>query len=427
MNAADLAYLSLKEVFGMELPVYLLGATSRISKDLLQMSSKDGYRFAAIWDEKWQQINEADQYEKLLELYRSKEYEILPIPADLNAIHGGVVIVAVEEMYQRKWLSYCKKSEHKIYDGYDIRYYMAYRNCIEENSGAENLLEKCRNCRASFRSCPVRREYYKTQRNETRDKVIRHLAMKVGYICNLKCKYCVEYVPMFTKEQRKALDVEGCLSDLDKLSDSMEYIELLSISGGDAMLNRGLSILIDKAAEKDNVRDIYILTNGTYLPHTDILDALERNKDRIRIVINNYSINNEAEKMIPELKRRGISYNLRNNEGWYDFNDIRFRNCSIYQLKNLYENCSFDRHPGFYHVMIDGKINMRCGAANALLYYLDKFDVCTEDYIDVRNIPVEKLPDKLTRLEDRDYLDICNYCAGCKEADRTLGAATDQL
>lgn len=260
-----------------------------------------------------------------------------------------------------------------------------------------------------------------------RTKVMSHLAMKVGYICNLKCNYCCEYLPRYTSKHKKTFDLQGCLSDLEKLADSLEYINILSFSGGDAMLNRGLSVLIDKAAEKTNIGDIYILTNGTYLPHKDILDALEKHRDRIRIVINNYSINHEAEKIIPELKRRGISCNLRDNAGWYDLTDTSFRNYSIYQLKDLYENCSFDSASDFYHIMIGGKVNMRCGVANSLLYYLDKYKDYTEDYIDIRNLSMEEIPDALTSLEDRGYLDICNYCVGCKSADRVIEAAAEQL
>lgn len=427
MKTIDLDYLAFKRIFGMGLPVYMLGASSQVSKRLLSMINKDGYKLEAVWDERWQQIRNSEEYKELLNKYQIAGYEICPVPADIDAVPKGIIIVAAEERYQRKWMHYCEKSPHYVYDGYDVLYYKTYCRCIEENQNEDVFLEKCRNCQASFRSCPVRRNYYEKQRGEVRTKVIRHIAMKVGYVCNLKCNYCCEYVPRFTTDQRKTFDLQGCMADIEKLCGSMEYIDRLSFSGGDAMLNKELSVLIDEVAKKDNIGDIYILTNGTYLPHKDILDALERNKERIRIVINNYSINHNAEKMVPELEKRKINYNVRDNAGWYDLTDISFRNYSIYHLKDLYENCSFDKVDGFYYIMFEGKISMRCGVANGLLYFMNKYEECTEDYVDIREISTEKIADALTCLENRDYLDICSYCVGCKASERTIGAAMEQL
>lgn len=427
MKIADLECLGLKNIFGMGMPVYMLGATSQVSKKLLEIMNKDGYKLAAVWDEKWHQIRESDQYGDVLSRYQAAGYEILPVPANISAVPKGIIIVAIEMRYQRKWIYYCENSSHFVYDGYDVMYYKTYCKCIEENNEDDVFLEKCRNCRASFRSCPVRRSYYEDYRKETKTKVLRHIAMKVGYVCNLKCNYCCEYVPRFTADQKKAFDLQGCMADIEKLSASMEYIDRLSFSGGDAMLNRDLSILIDEVAKKVNIGDIYILTNGTYLPHKDILDALERNKDRVRIVINNYSINNSAEKIVPELKRRKINHVVRDNAGWYDLTDVSFHNYSPYKLKDLYENCSFDKCDGYYYIIFEGKISMRCGVANGLLYYLNKYNECTEDYVDIRKISEEEITDALICLEDRDYLDVCNYCVGCEESDRTMGAATEQL
>ncbi len=412
MKSAAFEYMRIKNIFEKGMPVYLLGTTSQLSRQLLQMIRKEGYSFAVLWDEKWQ---------------NEKQYKVFPVPADISKVPRGIIIVAGEERYQDKWLSFCRESGHLVYDGYDVRLFTTYCRCAETDNGEEDLLKRCKNCRAAFRSCPVRREWYETQKKGNRDKVIRHLAMKVGYICNLKCNYCCEYVPRFTSRHKKRFDLGGCLSDIEKLAETLEYISVLSFSGGDAMLNRELSVLIDRVAEKKNIGDIYILTNGTYLPHADILDVLERSKDRIRIVINNYSLNHEAEKIIPELEKRGISHNLRNNSGWYDLTDTDFRDYSVYHLKDLYENCSFDRQSGLYHVMFEGKVNMRCGVANGLLYYLEKYDECIEDYIDIRSLAARDIPSALTSLENRGYLDICNYCAGCKTTDRTIEAAALQL
>ena len=193
------------------------------------------------------------------------------------------------------------------------------------------------------------------------------------------------------------------------------------------MLNRGLASVIRETIKLDNIGDIYTLTNGTYIPHEDILNAIEENKDRVRIVINNYKINNRSEILIAELEKRNITHQLRDNDGWYDLNNITFRNRSIYELKELYSNCSFDRNEGHYYITNDGKLNLRCGVANSILYYLDRYDEHTQDYVDIRKLSVNEIPATLTALESRGYLDICNFCEGCSVDKRTIGAADDQM
>lgn len=422
----NLKYLDINEFAKSGKPVYMLGATSKTSKGLLKMFGKENLKFTGIWDEKWQQINYSSDYQAIKFLYNENGYEIKPIPSDLNLLEDGIILTAVEERFQRKWLKYCNASKHLIIDGYDAVFYSQYIDCINRHSSHDELLALCKNCPASFRSCPVRRSSYEAN-GERKDKVLRHIAFKAGYICNLKCKYCCEYIPSFEQHHKKRFDVNGNINTIRLLSRSLEYINRLSFSGGDVMLNRELSTLIDYASAVPNIGDIYILTNGTYLPHSDVLDAIERNSNNVRIVINNYSINNFGEKLIPELKKRNISYFLRDNSGWYDLSEKSFKNRSVIELKELYANCSFDKNDGYYYIVYDDKMNMGCGVANSLLYYLDKFDECTEDYINLKKISAEELPSSITKLEDREYLDICNYCTGCTNETRTLGAAENQL
>ncbi|MGN1135977.1 MAG: radical SAM protein [Oscillospiraceae bacterium] len=426
MNTNDLKYLDINEFMKSGKPVYMLGATSKTSKGLLEMFSKADLKFTEIWDEKWLNIKNSTDYQAIKAFYDENDYEIKPIPSNLDWLEEGIIIAAVEERFQRRWINYCKASKHLIIDGYDVVFYPQYIECLNKHSSHDEMLALCKKCPASFRSCPVRRASYEAN-GEHKDKVIRHIAFKAGYICNLKCKYCCEYIPSFEQHHKKKFDVSGNINTLRILTESLEYINRLSFSGGDVMLNRELGVLIDYVSAAKNIGDIYILTNGTYLPHSDVLDAIERNSKNVRIVINNYNINNCGEKLIPELEKRGITFFLRDNAGWYDLSDKSFKNRSVTELKELYANCSFDKNDGYYYIVFDGKMSMRCGVANGLLYYLDKFDECTEDHIDLKKFSTEELPSAITKLEDREYLDICNYCTGCTDETRTLGAAENQL
>jgi hypothetical protein len=146
-------------------------------------------------------------------------------------------------------------------------------------------------------------------------------------------------------------------------------------------------------------------------------------------VINNYSLNNRAKPLVNELNRRGINNRLRDNVGWYDLSDQTFKGRCVEELKSIYRNCSFDNSNGggYYYVYEDGKVNHRCGVASALLYFKGIHNECNEDYIDLRELSIDEIPDTLTRLEDRGYLDSCNFCPSCSPETRILKAAEDQL
>ena len=423
----DVLDLSIKNIVKADKPLYVLGAMSRTSKRLLGILKEHSVRIESVWDENWLEIMHTEKYAALREAYRARGCTVEPIPVDVSTVPPGVIFVACEERFQRKWLSYCNRSVHEVYDAQDIILWPVHFKCASQNAGNPDLLTCCRKCRASYRSCPVREGRFQAQSQEKKDKVIRHIAIKSGFICNLRCEYCCEFIPRFNKEHKKPFDADGTISDIRKLSSSLEYIDLMSFSGGDVMLNRGLAEVIRQTVKLDNIGDIYILTNGTYVPHEDILSVIEENRDHVRIVINNYAVNNEAEILIAELDKRHLNYRLRDNSGWYELNDLAFRNRSVNELKDLYNRCSFDKNEGYYYIMIEGKLNLRCGVANGILYYLEKHDEHKQDHIDVRKLSVSEIPAALTALEDRGYLDACNFCAGCSLETRTIGAAADQL
>lgn len=323
--------------------------------------------------------------------------------------------------YLEKWRRICQEAGINYTDGYEILYSDVYSECRKQ--GMNNLLERCRKCKASYHSCPVRREYY----NHKRTKVLRHVAFKAGFICNLKCEYCCEFLPYFNQTHRISFDTQRYISDLKKMSDCSEYIKILSFSGGDVMLNEEISEIIDFACNLPNVGDLYILTNGTYVPKEKVLDALERNRERIHIVINDYEINSKARNLIDELERRSVKSKLRPNDGWYNFTDISFRGRSTEELKQLYENCAFDWNDNSYYIYVNGVLSMRCGVANGILHYKKLYKECKESYVNIGDLSPEELSKQINAMEEKGYVEMCNYCSGCSLDDRNLKPAETQI
>ncbi len=386
--------------------IYMLGAASSTSRKLIKMMEQAGREFTEIWDEVNTELTS----------------RVINNPENLSEIKDGIVIIAVEQRYLSKWTEACRNYLNVEYaDGFELVYSEIYQEC--KNRGTDNMLERCKSCKASIHSCPNRRAYY----NNTRKKTIKQLAFKAGFICNLKCKYCCEFLPYFKKEHIVGFNVDDYKKDLKKLSDACEYIHILSFSGGDAMLNTGMAQLIDYATSIENIGDIYILTNGTYIPNDTVLESLERNKERVHIVINDYEINNKAHSLVDELKKRDVLCNVRPNAGWYDFTDLSFKNRTDEELKEIYRNCSFDATETSYYIYCNGKVTMRCGVANGIMHYLNLYDECKDEYADVRNTPVNMLADELDRIDKKGFVKMCNYCTSCKVEERVLQPAKMQL
>jgi hypothetical protein len=389
--------VSIKAILDRNLPIYLHGATGGDGLFVSDLLKKHRVEPAGIFD--------------------NPRLEYVP------SVPKGIVIVATKERYRRNLLEKWRAAGHAAVDAGDIRLRPVYIDCFNKNKHGKDLPLQCRGCKASYRHCPVR----SPAGGGTRDHVIPHIAIKVGSICNLRCKYCCEFTPRFKDRHKFKFDADAIIADIRKLSESCEYISVLSISGGDAMLNKGLERVIEKAASCKNIGEIYCLTNGTYVPNADILDAIQKYKDKAWIIINNYSRNNRAIPLIEELNRRGIKNLLRDNSGWYDFSDLGFRDRGVDELRQIYDDCCFDANDGHYHIMIQGKISMRCGVANAILHYLDKWNECPKDWIDIRALAADEIPRALALLEDRGYCDICNYCAMAAVEKRTIAPAEEQV
>lgn len=385
--------------------IYLLGATSRTSMALQTEMSSYGRTFAEIWNER---IMGEDEIKNLFQNKPFQNQDVL-------------VILALEMRYLEKWTRICKEAGINYTDGYEVIYSDLYFQC--QSQGKENLLERCKSCKASYHSCPVRREYYDNKKT----KVLRHVAFKAGFVCNLRCKYCCEYLPYFDKSHIVPFDAQKYITDLKKLSDCSEYIKILSFSGGDVMLNEDLAQIIDHAASLPNVGDMYILTNGTYVPGKRVLDALERNREQIHIIINDYELNGAAKELTAELQKRSVRCNRRPNSGWYDLTDISFRNRSVAELKELYEHCTFDWNDNSYYIYCNGVINMRCGVANGILHYADLYEACKESYVNIRDFAPEELAEQINRIEEKGYVEMCNYCSGCDLEKRNIKAADTQI
>lgn len=143
---------------------------------------------------------------------------------------------------------------------------------------------------------------------------IPQLQFLVTTRCSLRCINCNAYIPYFGThgKNHKDLSPQEFKQDLDKLSEAVTHIRRFILIGGEPLLHKELSSLIEIAAQSSMISLIEIITNGTIVPSSVILDTIERYKEKIYFHISNYQDNPaltsrlKHEKIFGALKERDI-------------------------------------------------------------------------------------------------------------------------
>ncbi len=153
---------------------------------------------------------------------------------------------------------------------------------------------------------------------------IPQLQFLVTTRCSLRCINCNAYIPYFGTHGKKHKDLspQDFKHDLDKLSEAVTHIRRFILIGGEPLLHKELSSLIEIAAQNSMISLIEIITNGTIVPSSIILDTIERYKEKIYFHISNYQANPaliyrlKHEKIFQVLKERDIKYQMSAHQSW---------------------------------------------------------------------------------------------------------------
>lgn len=124
------------------------------------------------------------------------------------------------------------------------------------------------------------------------------LAFFVTERCNLRCEFCG--IGLDVRKKAKAdLPLENLKRDLKIFFASVDYVEALVLTGGEALLHSRLPELLDFIIDKYNgkIGQLALISNGTNLPSAELLKQLK--KHRVEFRISDYSGSN-----IPDYEKR---------------------------------------------------------------------------------------------------------------------------
>ena len=180
--------------------------------------------------------------------------------------------------------------------------------------------------------------------------------LKLGSICNLKCRICTyensikwakdakalkladdETVDYYLANSRWAEDYPDFWDDLLQYVDNAIQIDF---AGGDPLLIKEHYRFLELLTEKVDVSDIAIHynTNGSILPSDDILENIWPKFERVEIML---SIDATGKKF--EYQRHGAKWETvnRNIERFREFDNIVLQVCHTVNILNVLDICDF--------------------------------------------------------------------------------------
>ncbi len=138
---------------------------------------------------------------------------------------------------------------------------------------------------------------------------IAQVEMHIMDACNLNCRGCAHFSPIFNKD---IPDFESRINDVKQLSQKFAYIHQFYILGGEPFLNPEIGKYVEYIRSILPESDLIIVTNGLLILKADdsILEKIREND--VMISISEYRpVHNVIEKIKEILERHGIEYEIR--------------------------------------------------------------------------------------------------------------------
>lgn len=250
---------------------------------------------------------------------------------------------------------------------------------------------------------------------------LRRTTMVITQRCTLKCKLCLAFMPYYENP------VDMTLSDVEKTLksyfDIVDYVGIFSVTGGEPLMHKDIAKIMEMVfSYRNQIEDtIDMVTNGTIPIGEDLLQVLQDNKDKARIIVSNYGkdLSKNIDKVIKALEEWGINYRVQNYagddnwlfDGWVDFSDHSLKHDTPEKLRQQALRCIFRR--GHYYVINDGELHP-CSRS----YWRMRTGVIPknkEQYIDLLHAneeETEELKERLKSIENLEALNSCAYCNG---------------
>ena len=226
--------------------------------------------------------------------------------------------------------------------------------------------------------------------------------------CTLRCINCSSLMPYYNVT--KNFDIERLIKDVKNVIEIVDYIPRINVLGGEPFIHPELHKLLRILNNSDKVEKVRIITNGTVIPHNElILQELRNPKMQVRI--SHYTLGHiDAQKFALYLLDKSITFTFKefgdNEFQWYDFGDFQKRCRSHSELQIQKECCDVE-----WFSLLNGKLYCCPRAAHAADANLIPDDV--NNYCVIRDESKSNTQMRASLYEfimNQSFHDACDYC-----------------
>lgn len=150
------------------------------------------------------------------------------------------------------------------------------------------------------------------------ENVLPYVEMHVSDCCNLNCKGCTHFSPLFNSLNA---NLENAMNDVKKLMRKVSHIMVFRLLGGEPFLNSELGNYVESLRSMLPDTCIQIVTNGLLIPKvkSEILECIRKN--HVIVSISNYPPTKEKiSEIMSCLDKHGVRYVISRYEDKAVFN-----------------------------------------------------------------------------------------------------------
>lgn len=145
-----------------------------------------------------------------------------------------------------------------------------------------------------------------------KDIIVGINPLLVTFRCNLRCKLCSTGTPY--KKIQADFPLEQLQKVVHRQFEIIKFVRKFSLGGGEPTLHRQLPEFIEflMGEYKDRFETLEILTNGVSMPSDTLLRTIQKYKDTVYLMIDDYGgLSKNAWRLSDVLTRDGIKHDVR--------------------------------------------------------------------------------------------------------------------
>jgi organic radical activating enzyme len=331
---------------------------------------------------------------------------IKPFPKNVNKDKTLIIFCIGNVLTHRNILSQLYENQYQhIVNGVDLRSGLLCPMSLETKFDNRFCVENnfCAACGCTRLDSLIKDKF------STKDQGLFYSALHflVNTVCNLKCKYCYQYMRSYPNSLKQNVSFERICRDIDVVMNAVDSIASVFIVGGETFMHPDIGRIFRKILEKENFGLLIIPTNGIVKMSKEQLDALQ--DFRVRLAFSNYigSISAKQEEIlwrnIELAQSMGINATFQNAlPSWNIPGTFEEKPYSQEEVKNLRKHCAY-----ICNWVYSGKIFI-CSFSISMHNLIKKYK---DDFVDIDGATSqEDLRQKMIDLTNRPWLPSCMHC-----------------